>query len=253
MTAPQQPQERRAIRYDELELRVDPEPIRRLRTCHKCSDLLEGPVERRRGLCADCDGRGGNPVAIVILLLALAATVAIVWLYVSLATPRSGSADLTRPALTGASPAEWSLDPGSALTPLADGASGLGGAPSPTTEIGTALEAGWATWCAETATKCKGWDTRWVGAVPSFTHGDEPYGVQVCLLEDPTTCTHVVVVSHCACGDRHGDPTVIDLSPPAFRELAPLRRGVIRVTVEGPIPVPDRPAMTLPATDEEDR
>lgn len=36
----------------------------------------------------------------------------------------------------------------------------------------------------------------------------------------------------CACGRRHGRPTVLDLSDEAFRRLAPLSRGVIRVEVE---------------------
>jgi rare lipoprotein A (peptidoglycan hydrolase) len=48
----------------------------------------------------------------------------------------------------------------------------------------------------------------------------------------------------CACGSRHGSPTLIDLDDQAFRELAPLSRGVIRVTVE---PV----ERALPATDTE--
>lgn len=55
-------------------------------------------------------------------------------------------------------------------------------------------------------------------------------------------------MSYCACGQRHGEPTVIDLSVPAFRELAPLSRGIVRVIVSGPIPAPD---ITLPPTDEE--
>ena len=69
-----------------------------------------------------------------------------------------------------------------------------------------------------------------LAAVPSFRWGDDPYRVEVCA----TTCVFVTVVSFCACGDRHGIPTVIDLSPAAFRTLAPLRRGVYAVTVEMP-------------------
>lgn len=108
---------------------------------------------------------------------------------------------------------------------------------------------GLATWCAPTPDHCRGWDEQYVGAVPSFRFGDEPYAVQVCLATEPATCTHVVVTSYCACGDRRGQPTVIDLSVPAFRELAPLSRGVIAVIVSNPIDVPVGP--TLPPTDQE--
>ena len=45
-------------------------------------------------------------------------------------------------------------------------------------------------------------------------------------------CITVTLVDWCACGRRHGEPTVIDLHPGAFSALAPLSRGVIWVTVE---------------------
>ena len=113
------------------------------------------------------------------------------------------------------------------------------GDPSPTTSTpGTKSRTGWATWFDDGA--------GYYGAVRSWRYGDDPYAVQVCLAARPGTCTHVVVRDYCACGSRHGEPTVIDLSPSAFRELAPLSRGVIRVTVTGPIPIP------LPPTDEEE-
>lgn len=48
----------------------------------------------------------------------------------------------------------------------------------------------------------------------------------------------------CACGPRNGTPTVIDLDDRAFRVLAPLSRGVIRVAV---VPID----AVLPATDTE--
>lgn len=54
----------------------------------------------------------------------------------------------------------------------------------------------------------------------------------------------VRLVTGCACGDRHGDPTVIDLSPSAFARLAPLGQGIVRVIVE-PVDAPPR----LPETD----
>jgi len=82
-----------------------------------------------------------------------------------------------------------------------------------------------------------------LGAVPSFRYGDDPYTVQVTAFEDgKANAVFVTVVSYCACGSRHGIPTVIDLSPAAFRSLAPLSQGVIRVTVDG---VPNAPATDL--------
>lgn len=77
------------------------------------------------------------------------------------------------------------------------------------------------------------------GAVHSWHYGDKPYPVQVC---HGGRCVTVLVRDFCACGDRSGHATVIDLSPSAFTALAPLSRGVISVTVK---PVSDTP----PATD----
>lgn len=41
----------------------------------------------------------------------------------------------------------------------------------------------------------------------------------------------VTLIDWCACGDRHDEPTLLDLSDEAFRPLAPLSRGVIWVEV----------------------
>jgi hypothetical protein len=46
-------------------------------------------------------------------------------------------------------------------------------------------------------------------------------------------CVEVRLTDWCACGKRHGSPTVLDLSRDAFRYLAPLSRGVTTVQVEG--------------------
>ncbi len=100
---------------------------------------------------------------------------------------------------------------------------------------------GWATYCAPTPTRCQSWGGgRHLGAVPSFHYGDDPYLVKVC---SDSGCTQVLVVSYCACGDRNGIPTVIDLSPAAFRDIAPLSVGVVRVTLSAGSAVP------LPQTD----
>lgn len=109
--------------------------------------------------------------------------------------------------------------------------------------IGTSLEAGYATWCAPTPTHCQGWGGEaHVGAVPGY-HGPR-YAAKVCREDDPARCVTVTVLSWCACGQRHGRDTVIDLSPAAFRELAPTSRGIVLVTVESV-------DIGLPATDTE--
>ena len=59
-------------------------------------------------------------------------------------------------------------------------------------------------------------------------------------------CTTVVLSDWCACGSRHGKPTLLDLSPDAFDDLAPLSRGIVEVTIElGGVDA------TLPPTDTE--
>lgn len=52
--------------------------------------------------------------------------------------------------------------------------------------------------------------------------------VEVCHAD---RCVVVRLTDWCACRDRPGGPTVIDLSPDAFRRLAPLSRGVVPVAV----------------------
>lgn len=136
------------------------------------------------------------------------------------------------------------MTPAVLLIVLATAFGQVGTPPQSETQLDSVLIGGWATWCAETPRHCTGWDTRYVGAVPSFRHGDKPYRVRVCLA-DGSRCTTVTVVSYCACGDRHGVATIIDLSPPAFRELAPLSRGVIRVELT------NANAVRLPETDTE--
>ena len=91
---------------------------------------------------------------------------------------------------------------------------------------------GWAAWCAPTPTRCQGWGgDALLAGVPSFRWGDDPYTVQVSANGRSVLVT---VVSYCACGDRKGIPTVIDLSPRGFEALAPLSVGVLSVTVRVP-------------------
>jgi hypothetical protein len=53
--------------------------------------------------------------------------------------------------------------------------------------------------------------------------------VSVCLGQ---RCVSTILGDWCACGDRHGVPTVIDLDVAAFRQLAQLSIGVIAVEVD---------------------
>ncbi len=66
-----------------------------------------------------------------------------------------------------------------------------------------------------------------VGAVHSWRWGDTPYVITVC---SGTVCIRVTIQDYCqACVG----PRLVDLSDDAFRILAPLSTGVIRVRVEG--------------------
>lgn len=63
----------------------------------------------------------------------------------------------------------------------------------------------------------------------------------------------------CACGERHGLPTLLDLSDAAFSELGELSAGVIRVSIEIDAPpdprddaMRDEVRDPLPATSTED-
>ena len=123
-----------------------------------------------------------------------------------------------------------------------DGQASSGGAPIPspaaaTTDPSPATSRGIASYCAPTPTHCQSWGGgAMLGAVSSFRWGDRPYDVRVCRADARTRCTVVTVVSFCGCPDGR----VIDLSPAAFRRLAPLSAGLVRVTVErlGPATTP---------------
>ncbi len=68
-----------------------------------------------------------------------------------------------------------------------------------------------------------------VGTFKNFR--DKPYQVDVCRV-DTGACVRVVVRDYCeACAKAKRGGRVIDLSPHAFRRLAPLGLGVIRVVV----------------------
>ena len=77
-------------------------------------------------------------------------------------------------------------------------------------------------------------------AVPSYRFGDQTYPLNVCAGE---RCVQVTVRDHCSCFVGTSRERVIDLSADAFRRLAPLSRGLVRVTLSSPV------AVELPATD----
>jgi rare lipoprotein A (peptidoglycan hydrolase) len=66
-----------------------------------------------------------------------------------------------------------------------------------------------------------------VAAVHSWRRGDEPYRVRVCA----SRCVNVTVADWCQCFIGSSRERLIDLSDDAFRKLAPLSVGLLRVTV----------------------
>ena len=128
---------------------------------------------------------------------------------------------------------------------------GVGSAPETVdtlsgTELAVASDdAGWASWF-------NSYGPGLYAAVPSYRWGDPRYNVEVCRQDNPGRCVTVVVRDFCACGPRHGDPTVIDLSRDAFARLADPSLGIVKVTVSmgRHVVVQGRnPAPTPPQTD----
>ena len=102
-------------------------------------------------------------------------------------------------------------------------------APRPTKHTDTL--GGVATWHAT------GRDGFYAAAGPALRRAIGPNwrGSHVLVARYGTTKgVEVVLNDWCACGDRHGYSTLLDLSDEAFRALAPLSRGVIRVAVDIP-------------------
>lgn len=85
-----------------------------------------------------------------------------------------------------------------------------------------------------------------VGTFKNFH--DKPYQVDVCRV-DTGACVRVVVRDYCeACAKAKTGGRVIDLSPYAFRRLAPLGRGVIRVIVRRVVPTRYQTRRSTPQT-----
>jgi hypothetical protein len=93
----------------------------------------------------------------------------------------------------------------------------------PPTSRGPVLVTGWAThWPARGAAAGQ----KLINAFHGHYLG---HRIQACL---GTACTSpIVLTTSCACGPRHGKPTVVDLPIWAFEQLAPYGAGVIWITV----------------------
>lgn len=156
------------------------------------------------------------------------------------AAPSSGQATapvdvsgISSPALSGAPLAGLSSPVPPTVTPV----------PSPSGEVGTALIGGWATYwgtCADCAA---------AGPLLQEALGQRWLGQTVTVVSERGS-VDLRLVTSCACGDRKGMPTFIDISVEAFDRLSPYPAGsardpgVIAVSIEI-----GGPATTLPPTD----
>ena len=179
----------------------------------------------------------GQLVAVVLAIVALLVAAAVI----SDAARPETSESVAVPATAGSGSSAASLVPGAPLAVASSqgapanlpGRSSLGLAgPSgaPQTAIGTALVSGWATFYDAPAGHA--------AAGPLLRSGDwRGRLVTVCAGE---RCLVTRLSDWCACGDRHGVPTLIDLARVDFARLGSTSRGVLRVIVE---------SAYLPATD----
>jgi hypothetical protein len=199
------------------ELRITPGWL--LRTNITIGDKVVTP----RSLASQTHGyRPGSRHVHHAALLAVGAALVLAGIAVgrATATPRSAPADsgpwTLLEAPHGASP--FAPPPTIGTRPASVGASPDLSTPPATSDIGTAIASGTATWYDD--------GPGLYAAVPTYRFRDPHYRVRVCNRSD--VCVVVTVRDFCGCpGDR-----IIDLSPSAFRKLAPLSRGVIPVSVE---------------------
>lgn len=86
-------------------------------------------------------------------------------------------------------------------------------------------------------------------AVPSWHFGDHRYSLKVCRQDQPSRCVTVTVRDFCQCYVGTSKERIIDLSPEAFKRLAPLSAGLVHVFVEEGQPDRGAPNQTPPPTD----
>jgi hypothetical protein len=252
MTAQRRPpgrtEDRRAVRFEPEILHVEPQPV--VPFCPYCGDEIFAGEYRDplTGRCVHCVGRDGSLLGVV----AIAALVVVAALAITfigwLAAPRAAADptteasrdlsglrdDTSGPPLLGAPrPADRPAVDGRGDTPQPAGAPALEGG------IASAMIGGKATYY-DSGPGLYGA----AGPLLREALGGDPafrgQRVEVCADE----CVTVQLVDWCACGDRAGVPTIIDLSRDAFARLAPLSDGVITVTIEL-----GGPTLTLPPTD----
>lgn len=206
------------------------------------------------GFAAAETNRRGRVVALILAALSGAVIAGAITAAIVHAAPRSAAQPVIPVAtIQGGTSGNLAAQPSGAPTDLSPVVPPSGGRrfpagaplppPSPAITEPPAIEAGLASYCAPTPTRCQSWGgDAHLAAVPSFRYGDRPYRVTVCRQDDLSRCTTVRVVSFCGCGNK-----IIDLSPAAFRELAPLSRGIVPVTVQDAA----GPGITAPPTDTE--
>jgi rare lipoprotein A (peptidoglycan hydrolase) len=103
---------------------------------------------------------------------------------------------------------------------------------------GSAMQAGLATWYDDGP-------GLYAAAGPLLRHGDwRGSFVRVCAGK----CVTVQLTDWCACGDRGGQPTLLDLSASAFKRLAPLSKGIVAVEVQVLSDIPLPPTDTIEET-----
>lgn len=113
----------------------------------------------------------------------------------------------------------------SSQSPAGSGARpGPASVPAPTGEIGSALLGGYATWYAA----CHGCGAAGPVLRDALGAGWRGSLVTVCAR----ACVPVRLTDYCACGERHGRATLVDLDSGSFARLAPLSLGVVAVSIE---------------------
>lgn len=113
---------------------------------------------------------------------------------------------------------------------------GVNAGASPSGSVGTALVSGWATFYEDPSQLID----HYAAAGPLLRDALGHWRGKVIRVTSGQHSTIVRLADFCACGRRHGLPTLLDLSPEAFRDLAPLSAGIVRVEIE---------LVELPATD----
>lgn len=71
----------------------------------------------------------------------------------------------------------------------------------------------------------------WYAAVPGYIDGTVMTAVVCTFPDGKANCLSLPIVSSCQCFRHTPAEKVVDLSPAAFAQFAPLSRGVVMVTV----------------------